>query len=281
MPISNQQWRIEVGKFCTFRILHISETDFLRILFLLITCMLFLHLLVIIIFPMVSFYLLVCYFVDLRIEDYFFYVLIILCSVVSRLVNLFHFLTAYHANILRRFNNVFLQYTFFCQLFCLLPHLRILLLLCGDIESNPGPKTNTLNLCHWNLNSLAAHDFVKITHLESLAVAHSLDLICVSETFLDSSFHRDDNRLKIKGYEMIRSDFPGNQKRGGVCVYYREDLPIEIRHDLSSLDECLVLEIMVKRSKCLYHVFTGLQMTMLMKLTVSVKNLSQPVLKLP
>ena len=44
------------------------------------------------------------------------------------------------------------------------------LLLChGDIEINPGPKKlkkNSLSVCHWNLNSLSAHNFSKLTQLK-------------------------------------------------------------------------------------------------------------------
>ena len=39
-----------------------------------------------------------------------------------------------------------------------------LLLLCGDVELNPGPKQNTakkITMCHWNLNSIIAHNFAK------------------------------------------------------------------------------------------------------------------------
>ena len=38
--------------------------------------------------------------------------------------------------------------------------LFLLLLLHGDIESNPGPKKKEqtyFSLCHWNVNSLVAH----------------------------------------------------------------------------------------------------------------------------
>ena len=42
----------------------------------------------------------------------------------------------------------------------LLITLFLLLLLYGDIESNPGPKKKEQTyflLCHWNVNSLVAH----------------------------------------------------------------------------------------------------------------------------
>ena len=37
-----------------------------------------------------------------------------------------------------------------------------LFMLCRDIESNPGPRPNSgksFSICHWNLNSLATHNF--------------------------------------------------------------------------------------------------------------------------
>ena len=36
-----------------------------------------------------------------------------------------------------------------------------ILLISGDIETKPGPKkSSVIKFCHWNLNGLAAHDFV-------------------------------------------------------------------------------------------------------------------------
>ena len=44
-----------------------------------------------------------------------------------------------------------------------------LLLLCGDVELNPGSKQNTakkFTICHWNLNSIAAYNFAKLVLLK-------------------------------------------------------------------------------------------------------------------
>ena len=50
---------------------------------------------------------------------------------------------------------------------CFLPTiLFLLLLLHGDIESNPGPKKKEqtyFSLCHWNMNSLAANKNIFIS----------------------------------------------------------------------------------------------------------------------
>ena len=47
-------------------------------------------------------------------------------------------------------------------------NLKHLLLLSGDIDANPGPKIPfNIKFCHWNLNGLAAHDFIKVPLIEA------------------------------------------------------------------------------------------------------------------
>ena len=72
------------------------------------------------------------------------------------------------------------------------------LLLChGDIEINPGPKKfkNSLSVCHWDLNSLSAHNFSKFTQLKTYTSIYKHDFICLSDTYLDSSI--PDSLLEI------------------------------------------------------------------------------------
>ena len=125
--------------------------------------------------------------------------------------------------------------------------------MCGDIESNPGPynKNNQcLSVCHWNLNGIATLDFIKLSMLEAYNALHNYDLICISESFLDSSYSSNSHELKLQGYELIRADHPNDTKRGGVCIYYKDHLPIKQRNDISTLDECIVVEIKNKKQKC-------------------------------
>ena len=45
-----------------------------------------------------------------------------------------------------------------------LPFVALLLLRSGDVETNLGPKkSSVMKFCHWNLNGLAAHDFLKVS----------------------------------------------------------------------------------------------------------------------
>ena len=50
------------------------------------------------------------------------------------------------------------------------------------------------------------------------------DIICISETFLDSSPNK--SSLLIPGYHLLRADHPKNLKKGGVCLYFKENLSL-------------------------------------------------------
>ena len=57
--------------------------------------------------------------------------------------------------------------------------------------------------------------------------------------------------LVSPGYSLIRSDHASNTKRGGVCIFYKDHLPLVRRTDITCLDECIVREIKIKNSKCI------------------------------
>ena len=78
----------------------------------------------------------------------------------------------------------------------------------------------------------------------------NFDIICLSETFLNSSLDSEDDRLKIEGYNLIRSDHPSVSNKGGVCFYYKEHIPLVRRDDLCTLSNCLVSEIRLENEKC-------------------------------
>ena len=98
----------------------------------------------------------------------------------------------------------------------------LLVLKHRDIETNPGPKkkeTRFFSCLHWNINSILAHN--KLTLLQAYNTIHQYDILCISETYLDSSISNDDTNLSFTGYNLARSDHPGNVKRGGVCILNR------------------------------------------------------------
>ena len=124
----------------------------------------------------------------------------------------------------------------------------------GDIELNPGPKklrNKSLSVCHWNLNSLTAHNYSKLMQLKAYTSMYKHDFICLSETYLDSS--TPDSLLEIDGYNLIHADHPDNIKRGGVCIYYKESLPVRILN-LTYLKEALLLEMIDNNKKIIVSV---------------------------
>ena len=136
--------------------------------------------------------------------------------------------------------------TFFYSLF-----YQILLLLHGDVETNPGPnkKYKPFTCCHWNVNSLTAHNMVKLSSIAAYNTIHKYDFICISETYLDSSVRTDDRDILINGYNIIRADHPSNNKRGGVCIYYRESLAVQLVKT-NYLSKCLLCEVSITNEKC-------------------------------
>ena len=135
--------------------------------------------------------------------------------------------------------------------FSLLTSLYTFLLLCyhGDIELNSGPnksKENTPSICHWNLNSITGHNFSKLLQLKAYISTYKHDFICLSETYLDPS--TPSNVTDIEGYKLIRSDHPDNIKRGGVCIYYKDSLPVRVIN-LPFLKEALLLEVWYNKTK--------------------------------
>ena len=125
----------------------------------------------------------------------------------------------------------------------------LLLVQHGDIEINPGPKKKQpkyFSCCHWNVNSLLAHD--KISLLTAYNTIHQFDVICVAETFVDSLVSLDDRNLSIQGYSLIRADHPDDVKRGGICLYFKENLTLKVI-DNFFIAQCIVCEITLQNQK--------------------------------
>ena len=122
----------------------------------------------------------------------------------------------------------------------------------GDIEVNPGPKKNcstNFSFCHWNLNSLSAHNYVKLSSLQAYNSVYK-HVICLSETYLDNSLLSDKSDMNFPGYTLVRADYPGNVERGGLCIYFKESLSMRFLDVPGNLDECLLCELSFKKKKC-------------------------------
>ena len=62
-----------------------------------------------------------------------------------------------------------------------------------------------------------------------------------------------ENLLEIERYNLVRADHPNNIKRGGVCIYYKDSLPVWVI-SLPYLKETLLLEINDNNKKMIVSV---------------------------
>ena len=75
--------------------------------------------------------------------------------------------------------------------------------------------------------------------------ALNYDLICLTETYLDSTV--DPNNLLSTGYNLLWADHPYNVKTGGVCLYYRETLTLQLV-DTPNIEQCIFCEINIQNT---------------------------------
>ena len=71
------------------------------------------------------------------------------------------------------------------------------------------------------MNRVSASNYTKLFSLKAYIAVHKFDIICLSETCLDSSVAPDDDNLDISDYSLVQSDHPSN-KRAGEFVYTRK-----------------------------------------------------------
>ena len=111
-----------------------------------------------------------------------------------------------------------------------------LLLLSGDVQTNPGPapqKSNhpdhyitlnkSLSFCHLNVRSITKQSDTgpRLDHLYNFAcIDNSFDVIALSETHLSPDI--DDDEIQLDGYSLFRLD--RNRHGGGIAIYCRSDL---------------------------------------------------------
>ena len=85
--------------------------------------------------------------------------------------------------------------------------------------------------------------------LKTYIAIDKFDIICLSETYLDASTTSDDDNLAISGYNLIRSDHPSNNKRGDVCIYYKNFLTLRVL-SIQYLQECINFELNIGGKIC-------------------------------
>ena len=95
-----------------------------------------------------------------------------------------------------------------------------------DIETNPGFTDGLFRFCCWNTNSLITHQFQRVSALQAYSTLNNLHLICVTESALHKNISND--QIEIPGYIPIRNDLTDNDSHGGVLIYHKADLAVNI-----------------------------------------------------
>ena len=148
--------------------------------------------------------------------------------------------------------------------------MLLIILLCGDIEINPGPSSSISSIAD-SLDYLFANekldvqDLLTFTCLNVQSILPKIDIIeaelgdrdiiLLTETWLKNI---TPNRLvELKNFkEPYRNDRAGDQVGGGVMIYVKNNIPSTRRQDLEVQTlECLWVEVFVKKTKILFGLF--------------------------
>ena len=126
---------------------------------------------------------------------------------------------------------------------------RVLLFRSGNVELNPGPPPRLLSFSTWNIDSLAS----KRPFIDALQSTHDFDLFGVCETYLNDKTSDEAILVDCFPDPPFRSDCKSlGRAKGGVCLYYKDSIPLKRRSDLELMDETIVAEINLNRKKIIY-----------------------------
>ena len=173
--------------------------------------------------PKIIYSLLTCRFFNKLNQNIIFLVMILLYSITFILSLSFTLLNSFHTKIKTIHWSVLITFLILIAIiFTQFIWVHALLIRqSGDIEMNPGPKPNPCHsfaICHWNLNSLTAHNYLKVSLLREYVAIKKFDVVCLSETYLDSSNLSDDDNLYLPGYNLDRADHLSNAKKGRESI---------------------------------------------------------------
>ena len=126
----------------------------------------------------------------------------------------------------------------------------ILVILVGDVETNPGPATaeQSVSLLHFNIRSIRNKlDYVKTNFLD-------FDILCFTETHSDSNILTDELLFSESYNCPYRKDRTNHG--GGILIYVLNTLIHKRTADLEIYwDECIWIEVQVNNKRHLVGIF--------------------------
>jgi len=97
-------------------------------------------------------------------------------------------------------------------------------------QTNCNGRFNKFKCLYLNARSLVN----KIMELELLVRSENIDIIGITETWLNSNIL--DSEMSIEGYTLVRKDRGGNRRGGGVAFYIRNEINIVCCDDLFDIE---------------------------------------------
>ena len=123
--------------------------------------------------------------------------------------------------------------------------LPILLIISGNVHTNPGPENKNYSICHLNARSLTVPNRVEEIK-NTLFHIHNFNIIAVTETHLDDSVQ--DYKISLPSYKFFRHD--RNRFGGGVGIYCQDNFSPSRRMDLERPDlEIIWVEYNISNKK--------------------------------
>ena len=101
--------------------------------------------------------------------------------------------------------------------------------MSNDTERNPADN-KLFAFCNWNINSPTKDNFIRLNLLEAHNSLFNYDIISLCETNLNATVDLPSNLLD--GFKPIFSHHPSGNKRGGIALFYKDNLPLVERNDL-------------------------------------------------
>ena len=128
--------------------------------------------------------------------------------------------------------------------------LCVLLLVCGDIESCPGPNIfdqKGLKITHQNIRGTLANFHL----VQNYTDAHKIDVLTLSETHITEN--QNSSLFTLEGFRFLHKN-RSSGLGGGMAVYVREGIIFNRRFDLEEENlENIKVEIFVNKSKSFHH----------------------------
>ena len=93
--------------------------------------------------------------------------------------------------------------------------------------------------------------------MKHFKVSTNFDILGISESWLNDTISNKDVQIHGFSPDPLRADCSqtNDHPRGGVCVYFKDHIPIVQRKDLQIINECVIAEIKISNNKNIFLLF--------------------------